>query len=453
MRPFRRTGPLAVFGAAVAGLLAIAACAPPAAAPGAGDGGVAVAAQTPQTVIVHGAAPVDVVLTDSGPSGPMSIVTFESSAPAGEVTFRVKNLGTMEHEMIVLKTDTPFDQLPVADAGDPPAPVTTGANKVDEANNVGETGDPNLKPGETRTFTVKLAAGKYVLVCNLAGHYQMGMRAPFTVTAAAGQAAALPTTIHVQLADHGPNGPMSVTPDSYVGAAGTVTFAVKNAGTMEHEMIVLKTDTPFDQLPVADAGDPPAPVATGANKVDEANNVGETGDPNLKPGETRTFTVKLAPGKYVLVCNLAGHYQMGMRAPFQVVAPDQPLPSTVNVQLADHGPNGPMSVTPDSYVGAAGTVTFAVKNAGTMEHEMIVLKTDTPFDQLPVADAGDPPAPVATGANKVDEANNVGETGDPNLKPGETRTFTVKLAPGKYVLVCNLAGHYQMGMRAPFEVQ
>ena len=146
MRPFRRTGPLAVFGAAVAGLLAIAACAPPAAAPGAGDGGVAVAAQTPQTVIVHGAAPVDVVLTDSGPSGPMSIVTFESSAPAGEVTFRVKNLGTMEHEMIVLKTDTPFDQLPVADAGDPPAPVTTGANKVDEANNVGETGDPTSNP-------------------------------------------------------------------------------------------------------------------------------------------------------------------------------------------------------------------------------------------------------------------------------------------------------------------
>src|SRR5579871_3743394 len=315
VRRCTRTRPLALFGALVASVMGIAACAPPAAAPGAGDGGVAVAAQAPQTVIVHGAAPVDVVLTDSGPSGPMSIVTFESSVPAGEVTFRVKNLGTMEHEMIVLKTDTPFDQLPVADAGDPPAPVATGANKVDEANNVGETGDPNLKPGETRTFTVKLAPGKYVLVCNLAGHYQMGMRAPFQVVA---PDQPLPSTVNVQLADHGPNGPMSVTPDSYVGAAGTVTFAVKNAGTMEHEMIVLKTDTPFDQLPVADAGDPPAPVATGANKVDEANNVGETGDPNLKPGETRTFTVKLAPGKYVLVCNLAGHYQMGMRAPFEV---------------------------------------------------------------------------------------------------------------------------------------
>src|SRR5581483_726324 len=230
-----RTGALAT--ALVLAGATLAACAPPAPAPGAGDGGVAVGSPTPQTVIVHGSAPVDVVLLDSGPSGPMSIVPFESSAPAGDVTFRVKNLGTMEHEMIVLKTDTPFDQLPVADAGDPPAPVTTGANKVDEANNVGETGDPNLKAGDTRTFTVKLAAGKYVLVCNLAGHYGMGMRAPFTVTPAAAQAAALPSTINVLLGDHGADGPMSVTPDSYVGAAGNVTFAVKNAGTMDHEML------------------------------------------------------------------------------------------------------------------------------------------------------------------------------------------------------------------------
>ena len=85
-----------------------------------------------------------------------------------------------------------------------------------------------------------------------------------------------------------------------------------------------------------------------------------------------------------------------------------------------------MSLTPSSNVGAAGDITFTVTNTGTIEHEMIILKTDTPFDQLPVTDAGDPPAPVTTGANKVDEADNVGETGDPNLQPGETRTFTAK---------------------------
>ena len=125
-RSVHSLAPLAVLALAAA---AIGACAPPSPAPGAGDGGVN-AGGPPQTVLVHGAAPIDVVLTDSGPSGPMSLVPFDSSASAGDVTFRVKNLGTMEHEMIVLKTDTPFDQLPVTDAGDPPAPVKSGANKV-----------------------------------------------------------------------------------------------------------------------------------------------------------------------------------------------------------------------------------------------------------------------------------------------------------------------------------
>ena len=77
----------------------------------------------------------------------MSLTPATSTAPAGDVTFTVKNAGTVEHEMIVLKTDTPFDQIPITDSGDPPAPVTTGADKVDEGDSVGETGDPNLKPG------------------------------------------------------------------------------------------------------------------------------------------------------------------------------------------------------------------------------------------------------------------------------------------------------------------
>jgi uncharacterized cupredoxin-like copper-binding protein len=117
-----------------------------------------------------------------GLKGAMTLTASAASAPAGNVTFVVKNSGTIDHEMIVLKTDTPFDQLPVVDAGDPPAPVTSGADKVDEAGNVGETGEPDVKPGTTRTFTIKdMAAGKYVLVCNIAKHYGMGMRAAFTV--------------------------------------------------------------------------------------------------------------------------------------------------------------------------------------------------------------------------------------------------------------------------------
>ena len=113
----------------------------------------------------------------------MTLVAAPATVKAGDVTFVVKNTGTIAHEMVVLKTDTAFDKIPVADSGDPPAPVATGADKIDEAANVGETGDPNLATGDTRTFTVTgLTAGKYVLVCNIARHYGLGMRVAFTVT-------------------------------------------------------------------------------------------------------------------------------------------------------------------------------------------------------------------------------------------------------------------------------
>ena len=133
-----------------------------------GSGGVTVPGSSSGTTVA-------VVVGDTkGTDGPMTLTATPGSVPAGDVTFTVKNEGTIDHEVVVLKTDTAYDALPV---GKPEA------DKVDESTNIGETGDPALKPGETRSFTVKnMTAGKYVLVCNIAKHYAMGMRAPFTVT-------------------------------------------------------------------------------------------------------------------------------------------------------------------------------------------------------------------------------------------------------------------------------
>ncbi len=123
---------------------------------------------------------VTVTLTDTqGLTGPMTLTVTPTSVKAGKVKFVVNNAGTIVHEMIVLKTPSPFDQLPVADAGDPPAPVTAGANKVSEATKVGETGDVAI--GKTKSVTLKLKKGSYVLVCNIAQHYGLGMRAALTV--------------------------------------------------------------------------------------------------------------------------------------------------------------------------------------------------------------------------------------------------------------------------------
>jgi uncharacterized cupredoxin-like copper-binding protein len=128
------------------------------------DSGVTSSSTTAKT-----GTPVTMEVSDTqGVNGPMTMTVSPSSVAAGSVTFTVTNNGTIKHEMVVLKTDTPFDQLT----------VTNG--KVSEAGSAGEIGD--IEKGQTQSVTLDLKPGKYVLVCNIKKHYEMGMRAAFTVT-------------------------------------------------------------------------------------------------------------------------------------------------------------------------------------------------------------------------------------------------------------------------------
>jgi uncharacterized cupredoxin-like copper-binding protein len=95
-----------------------------------------------------------------------SVNPSATQAPAGRVTFNVKNTGTIPHEMVVLRTDKPAGSL------------LKGA-RADETGNLGETGD--LAPGASKTVSVKLKAGHYALICNLPGHYSAGQHIDFTV--------------------------------------------------------------------------------------------------------------------------------------------------------------------------------------------------------------------------------------------------------------------------------
>ncbi len=106
----------------------------------------------------------------NGVAGPMTYDASTDTVKAGEVTFTLDNVGTIEHELVVLKTDTPYDQL-----------VIGSDDRVDESDSVGEVSE--TPAGETASVTLNLAPGKYVLVCNIAGHYRRGMRVPLTVTA------------------------------------------------------------------------------------------------------------------------------------------------------------------------------------------------------------------------------------------------------------------------------
>ena|SRR6266566_761397 len=91
--------------------------------------------------------------------------------------------------------------------------------------------------------------------------------------------------------------------------AGKVKIGVRNVGTMEHSFEVLKTDLAPDKLPVDGA----------SAKAKEDGKVGEI--KSIPAGKSAAVTLDLAPGKYVFICNIAGHYQLGMHTGFTVEAP------------------------------------------------------------------------------------------------------------------------------------
>jgi cytochrome c oxidase subunit 1 len=101
--------------------------------------------------------------------GEFYVKTDAKTAPAGHVTFVVHDTGNVPHEFVVVKTDTPEGKLPQS------------GGKADETGSVGEVGD--VTPGSTKHYlTLDLKPGKYVLLCNVAGHYAAGQHTAFTVT-------------------------------------------------------------------------------------------------------------------------------------------------------------------------------------------------------------------------------------------------------------------------------
>lgn len=113
---------------------------------------------------------------DAGGGKTVSVVLSEykvapsvTSAAAGKVTFKVSNKGAVAHELIVIKTDTAADNLPVSGL------------KVAEDKAGKVIGEIEVAKGKSESDTWELTAGKYVFICNIEGHYKEGMHAAFTV--------------------------------------------------------------------------------------------------------------------------------------------------------------------------------------------------------------------------------------------------------------------------------
>ena len=126
------------------------------------------------------ASTVNVTLGDTnGLAGPMSIVTSPSTVPAGDVTFVVKNTGTIEHEAVVLKTNIPYNKTPHQQRRRPTRPRHHRRQQSQRRHQHRRNRRPQPQTRRhPHLHHQNMTAGNYAVVCNIAQHYGKGMRAP-----------------------------------------------------------------------------------------------------------------------------------------------------------------------------------------------------------------------------------------------------------------------------------
>lgn len=208
----------------------------------------------PQAVTADQAATVSVLIKEW---------SFKASAPtvaAGKVTFVVRNAGKMPHEFLILRTDTPAKALKMRGL----KAVETGAKGRIRA----------FAAGSVKRLTVNLAPGKYVLLCNMPGHYKAGQAIGFVVKSASATTTAQTTRVAVSGFEMGFKLSRKTVP------RGTVTFDVVNDGKLPH-------DFSFGSK-------------GGGTKM-------------LGPGQKDSLTVSFPrPGQYTFICTVEGHMEGGM---------------------------------------------------------------------------------------------------------------------------------------------
>jgi uncharacterized cupredoxin-like copper-binding protein len=121
-----------------------------------------------------------------------------------------------------------------------------------------------------------------------------------------------------------------------------------------------------------------------------------------------------------------------------VAAAPAPAVSPVAVTLSE------FQVRPGATTIAAGKVTLQIANAGMMPHELLVFRSDLAPADYPMHDGDiDETGP---GITKVSDGD--------NLAPGTNQTRVVDFTQtGTYLLVCNLPGHFKMGMYSVITVK
>ena len=116
-----------------------------------------------------------------------------------------------------------------------------------------------------------------------------------------------------------------------------------------------------------------------------------------------------------------------------------PVGTPFDVRLDDFHVRRDVAVVP------AGTVSFRILNQGPTTHELNVVRTDRAPGKLPLQRDG------LTVNEDAPDLDHLGEA--QGLDIDDRRTLVLRLAPGHYVMYCNLEGHYLGGMYAALTVR
>jgi plastocyanin len=132
------------------------------------------------------------------------------------------------------------------------------------------------------------------------------------------------------------------------------------------------------------------------------------------------------PGTFTYFCDIPGHRQGGMEGKLIVDAAG-PAPGSGGGGGGGGGGGAPLAIegtelkfTPKDATAAAGPVSITLKNAGMIQHNLVVAE-DPSFKKLDVA-------------------------------PGQSATGTLNAKPGTYTFYCDIAGHRPAGMEAKLTV-
>jgi uncharacterized cupredoxin-like copper-binding protein len=108
-------------------------------------------------------------------------------------------------------------------------------------------------------------------------------------------------------------------------------------------------------------------------------------------------------------------------------------PATLEIKMGDY------YFDPKNVTAQAGTTTIEAPNVGKVEHELVLFKSNLNPAKLPTKANGE------VDEDKLEQTGNelVGEV---EAEPGETKSGKFNLTAGKFVMICNIPGHYEKGM-------